>query len=244
MFTGEVARHSRDGGVFGGALQGRRGLSSHSPSTVPKTTQLPYFLAITAICDNINYIKNFKFYERKRIMSNIWHDISPKRIAAEDFIAVVEIPKGSKNKYELDKETGLILLDRILYTSTHYPANYGFIPRTYGDDLDPLDVLVLSSESIATLALVRCYPIGVISMLDDGKRDEKIIAIPFGDPTYNNYKDISELPAHIFDEMIHFFNVYKNLEAKETTASEVSGRETAIKIINEAIESYIKNFCR
>jgi len=177
-------------------------------------------------------------------MSNIWHDINPKRISAEDFIAVVEIPKGSKNKYELDKETGLIILDRILYTSTHYPANYGFIPRTYGDDLDPLDVLVLSSESIATLALVQCYPIGVISMLDNGRKDEKIIAIPFGDPTYNTYQDISELPAHIFDEMTHFFSVYKNLERKETIAGEVSGRETAISIINESIENYIHHFCR
>lgn len=177
-------------------------------------------------------------------MSNIWHDINPKRISAEDFVAVVEIPKGSKNKYELDKETGLITLDRILYTSTHYPANYGFIPRTYGDDLDPLDVLVLSSESIATLALVRCYPIGVISMLDNGRKDEKIIAIPFGDPTYNTYQDISELPAHIFDEMSHFFSVYKNLERKETIAGDVSGKETAIQIINESIENYIRHFCR
>ena len=177
-------------------------------------------------------------------MSNIWHDISPKRINAEDFICVVEISTGSKKKYELDKETGLIMLDRILYTSTHYPANYGFIPRTYGDDLDPLDVLVLCSESIDTLALVQCYPIGVISMLDSGKKDEKIIAIPFGDPTYNTYKDISELPSHIFNEMTHFFNVYKNLENKETIASEVSGREAAIQIIHEAIENYIKNFCR
>ena len=99
-------------------------------------------------------------------MSNIWHDISPDRIQPEDFVAVIEIPKGSKKKYELDKETGLIILDRVLYTSTHYPANYGFIPRTYGDDGDPLDVLVVCSESIDPMTLVRCYPIGYISMLD------------------------------------------------------------------------------
>ena len=116
-------------------------------------------------------------------MSNIWHDISPSRIQPEDFVAVIEIPKGSKKKYELDKETGLIILDRVLHTSTHYPANYGFIPRTYGDDGDPLDVLVLCSEEIDPLTLVRCYPIGYISMLDGGKNDEKIIAIPFSDPT-------------------------------------------------------------
>lgn len=120
---------------------------------------------------------------------NIWHDISPKRITAEDFIAVIEISKGSKNKYELDKETGLLILDRILYTSTHYPANYGFIPRTYADDGDPLDVLVLCSEELVPLSLVRCYPIGVMSMIDNGKYDEKIIAIPFSDPTYNGYAE-------------------------------------------------------
>lgn len=101
---------------------------------------------------------------------NIWHDISPERIKPEDFISVIEIEKGSKKKYELDKETGFIILDRILYTSTHYPANYGFIPRTLADDGDPLDVLVLSNESIDPLVLVRCYPIGVITMLDNGQK--------------------------------------------------------------------------
>ncbi|MBQ9942316.1 MAG: inorganic diphosphatase [Christensenellaceae bacterium] len=175
---------------------------------------------------------------------NIWHDIKPKRITPEDFVAVVEISRGSKKKYELDKETGLLILDRILYTSTHYPANYGFIPRTYGDDMDPLDVLVLCSESLDPITMVRCYPIGVTSMLDQGRRDDKIIAIPFSDPTYNEYKDISELPGHIFDEMSHFFSVYKSLESKETVAGEVRGRDTAVEIIKEAIESYIVNFCR
>ena len=140
---------------------------------------------------------------------NIWHDISPKRITAGDFMAVIEIEKGSKCKYELDKETGVLRLDRILYTSTHYPANYGFIPRTYADDLDPLDVLVLCSESLYPMTTVRCYPIGVISMIDNGRYDEKIIAIPFNDPTYNSYTDISQIPSHIFEEMSHFFRVYK-----------------------------------
>lgn len=176
-------------------------------------------------------------------MSNIWHDISPKRIKPEDFICVVEISKGSKKKYELDKETGYILLDRILYTSTRYPANYGFIPRTYGDDNDPLDVLLLCTEKLEPLTLVRAYPIGVISMIDGGRNDEKIIAIPFNDPTYNNYKDISDLPRHIFDEMKHFFEVYKYLENKETAVNEVSDRETALKIIASAMENYKENFC-
>jgi inorganic pyrophosphatase len=177
-------------------------------------------------------------------MSNIWHDISPKRINPNDFMCVVEITKGSKKKYELDKETGYIMLDRILYTSTHYPANYGFIPRTYGDDNDPLDVLLLCSESIEPLTLVRCYPIGVITMIDNGRCDEKIIAIPFGDPTYNIYTDISQLPKHIFDEMTHFFTVYKALENKETAVNEVQGADEAVKIITDAIDSYIENFCK
>ena len=177
-------------------------------------------------------------------MSNIWHDMSPKRITPEDFIAVIEISKGSKKKYELDKPTGFIILDRILYTSTHYPANYGFIPRTYGEDGDPLDVLLLCSEPLEPLTLVRAYPIGVISMLDNGRNDEKIIAIPFNDPNYNIYTNIDQLPKHVFDEMCHFFSVYKNLENKETAVDEVKDRDTAIKIISEAIERYIENFCK
>lgn len=176
-------------------------------------------------------------------MTNIWHDVDPKRISPEDFLAVIEIPKGSKKKYELDKATGLIILDRILYTSTHYPANYGFIPRTYGDDGDPLDVLVLCSEVLDPLTLARCYPIGYISMLDGGKNDEKIIAIPFADPTYNEYKDISDLPDHVFDEMAHFFTVYKNLEGKETVAGDVKGREDAQQVIQKAIAHYKDCFC-
>ena len=177
-------------------------------------------------------------------MGNIWHDISPKRITPDDFMAVIEITKGSKKKYELDKETGVLMLDRILYTSTHYPANYGFIPRTYGDDGDPLDVVVICSEKIDPMTLVRCYPIGVITMKDSGKLDEKIISIPFNDPNYNEYKDISELPAHVFDEMKHFFKVYKNLEDKETVVDEVQNREAAVDIIKKCINNYITEFCR
>lgn len=175
---------------------------------------------------------------------NIWHDIDSSRITPEDFIAVIEIPKGSKKKYELDKQTGLMKLDRILHTSTHYPANYGFIPRTYADDLDPLDVLVLCSEPIDPLTLVRCYPIGVITMLDNGNNDEKIIAIPFEDPTYNSYKDISELPKHIFEEMCHFFTVYKTLENKETVVDEVKGVDEAIKVITYTISNYKEKFVK
>ncbi|MFI3325761.1 MAG: inorganic diphosphatase [Clostridia bacterium] len=176
---------------------------------------------------------------------NIWHDISPKKITKDKFFAVIEITKGGKAKYELDKDTGLLKLDRILYTSTHYPANYGFIPRTYANDGDPLDVLVLCSENILPLSLVECYPIGVIIMDDDGKADEKIIAIPFGDPTYNSFTDISELPAHIFAEMGHFFSVYKALEyGSETDIQMVKDNKDAKLIIEDCMERYLNDFCR
>ena len=161
-------------------------------------------------------------------MSNIWHDISPSRIQPEDFVAVIEIPKGSKKKYELDKETGLIILDRVLHTS--------------GDDGDPLDVLVLCSEAMDPLTLVRCYPVGFISMLDGGKNDEKIIAIPFSDPTYNTYQDLMDLPGHIFDEMAHFFTVYKALEGKEAVAGDVNDRQAAIQVIQRAMDHYAECF--
>ena len=169
---------------------------------------------------------------------NIWHDISPERITPEGFVASIEISRGSKNKYELDKETGMLRLDRILYTSTHYPANYGFIPRTYADDFDPLDVLVICSEEILPMTLVECYPIGVIKMLDDGHYDEKIIAIPFSAPNYNKFKSVYEIPQHRFDEMMHFFKVYKQLEGKDTVVNELAGPEEAKRIIADAIHHY------
>lgn len=173
---------------------------------------------------------------------NIWHDIDPKRVTPTDFFGVIEISKGSKTKYEIDKETGLLMLDRVLYTSTIYPANYGFIPRTYADDNDPLDVLVLCTEAINPMTLIRCFPIGVIKMLDGSHLDEKIIALPFGDPTYAGIRDIGDLPEHIFNEMKHFFSVYKALEHKETVVDDVAGREEAVKIIESAISNYRAKF--
>lgn len=173
---------------------------------------------------------------------NIWHDMPKERIHADDFWAVIEIEKGSKVKYELDKETGMLQLDRILYTSTHYPASYGFIPHTYADDEDPLDVLVLCSEPIAPMSLVHVYPIGVISMIDNGRFDEKIIAIPFGDPTYNCYRTIDALPSHLFTEMRHFFQIYKELENKQTDVNEVKGQTQAVEIVRKAIELYEQTY--
>ena len=175
---------------------------------------------------------------------NIWHDMDPKQITPKNFTAVIEISKGSRCKYELDKHTGLLRLDRVLYTSTHYPASYGFIPRTFADDGDPLDVLVLCNEPIQPLTLVQVYPIGVMRMLDDGHIDDKIIAVPFTDPNYNTYRSIDELPAHIFDEIMHFFKVYKQLENKQTDIKELYNREEAEKIVREAIDGYVEHFCR
>ncbi|MDL2261094.1 inorganic diphosphatase [Methanimicrococcus sp. OttesenSCG-928-J09] len=175
-------------------------------------------------------------------MKNIWHDFPADRIQPDNFFACIEIPKGGKIKYELDKETGLLMMDRVLYTSTHYPANYGFIPRTYADDNDPLDVLVLCSEELEPLSIVSCFPIGVITMIDGGALDEKIIALPFGDPMYNNYKEIQDLPKHVADEMMHFFEVYKALEGKETVIENVSGAAEAKEIISSCIEKYKLKF--
>lgn len=173
---------------------------------------------------------------------NIWHDISEERIKKDKFVSVIEISKGCKNKYELDKETGRLKLDRVLYTATHYPANYGFIPRTYAEDNDPLDVLVLCQEDIIPLTLVDCYPIGVLIMIDGNERDEKIIAVAEKDPFLNVYKDVTELPAHISSEIKHFFEVYKQLEGKQTEVEEFLGRTEAEKIIEKAMASYKEKF--
>ena len=173
---------------------------------------------------------------------NIWHDIDPKSITPEKFTAVIEISKGSKCKYELDKYTGLLRLDRVLYTSTHYPANYGFIPRTFADDGDPLDVLVLCSTAIQPMTLIDVVPIGVMRMIDSGAIDDKIIAVPVSDPTYNKIGAIGELPSHIFDEIMHFFTVYKQLENKQTAVKELFNKKEAVEIISQAIASYEKTY--
>ena len=173
---------------------------------------------------------------------NIWHDISKERIQPEHFCAVIEIPMGCKNKYELDKETGMLRLDRILFTATHYPANYGFIPRTLSDDGDPLDVLVVCSEPISSMALVDCYPIGVVDMVDEGDRDKKIVAIPFSDPIWSQYTSIDEIPSNLVAEIKHFFGVYKQLEGKTTVVLNILGKDKALEYIKQDIERYNKKF--
>lgn len=173
---------------------------------------------------------------------NIWHAIDREMVKPDNFTAVIEISRGSNCKYELDKTTGLLRLDRILHTATHYPANYGFIPHTYADDGDPLDVLVLGNESIQPLTLVQVYPIGVMRMLDGGKLDDKIIAVAFSDPFFNTYTSIDQLPPHIFDEMMHFFSVYKQLESKTTAIKELHGPDEAKGIVADCIRLYDETF--
>ena len=172
---------------------------------------------------------------------NIWHDIDEKRIHPEDFISVIEIKKGSKKKYELDKETGFIILDRILYTSTHYPANYGFIPQSYCDDNDPLDILVLGQEPVLPLSILRAKPIGVMKMFDQGEMDDKIIAVHMDDPEYAHYKTIDELPPHCLKTLRRFFEDYKVLENKQVIIETFLGPDEARKTINDALALYQEN---
>ncbi len=169
---------------------------------------------------------------------NIWHDIDPKRVTPQLFTSVVEIPKGSHCKYELDKTTGLIKLDRVLYTATYYPANYGFIPLTYAEDNDPLDVLVLCEEALVPLTLVESRPIGIIRMIDQGYIDEKIIAVCTSDPFYSTFDDLKKLPDYVGDEIRHFFRVYKSLEGKETSVTSIEGKEAALEVIEKDMRNY------
>lgn len=174
---------------------------------------------------------------------NIWHNISSSRISGSNFYAAVEIPSGSKLEYKMDKETGCLLLERVLYTAAHYPANYGFIPRTMAEDNDPLDVMIISDEAFEPMTLVNCHPIGLIVLDDGSQRDEKIIAVTQGDPTYFEYRSIGELPRHIIDEMSHFFTAYKDSEGKKTYLMSIKDTHEAVLIIEESISRYKEKIC-
>jgi inorganic pyrophosphatase len=169
---------------------------------------------------------------------NPWHDLEPGLNIEQGFLAVIEIPKGSKNKYEMDKKTGMLILDRVLYSAVHYPANYGFIPRTFCEDGDPLDVLALAQEPVHPLCVVRCRAIGVMMMVDEKGEDDKIIAVQSDDPEFNHYTDISDLPKHKLRELERFFLDYKILENKGVRVETPRGRSDAHSIIHSALDLY------
>jgi inorganic pyrophosphatase len=171
-------------------------------------------------------------------MSHPWHDIPVVEPVEEGFTAFIEIPKGSKVKYELDKETGLLKVDRILFSAVHYPANYGFIPRSYCDDGDPLDVLVLGQEPVVPMTMMRARAIGVMQMRDDKGLDDKIIAVHLDDPAVCHYSHIRELPQHNLAELRRFFEDYKALEGKEVTVEDFEGPFEANKVIRASLVGY------
>jgi inorganic pyrophosphatase len=173
-------------------------------------------------------------------MAHPWHDIVVDEPIEEGFLAFIEIPKGSKLKYELDKDTGLLKVDRVLFSAVHYPANYGFIPRTYCDDGDPLDILVLCQEPVAPMCIMRARAIGMMQMRDDKGLDDKVIAIHLDDPAFAQYTHIRELPQHTLHELRRFFLDYKTLENKTVTVEDFLGPFEANKTIREAITGYAK----
>lgn len=171
-----------------------------------------------------------------------WHGVNHGEEAPQIVTAVIEIPQGSRCKYEIDKASGLLKMDRIIYSSFYYPMNYGFIPQTYGGDKDPLDILVITSLPIVPLTLMEAKVIGVMQMIDGGEADDKIISVALNDPSVNHYNNIEELPHHTLNELRHFFEEYKALENKTVIVNDFINREKAYEIINEAIAYYKEVF--
>jgi inorganic pyrophosphatase len=171
-------------------------------------------------------------------MIHPWHDVTPDLNPPFDFNAIIEIPYGSSVKYELDKSSGLLKLDRILYSAVFYPANYGFIPQTLAEDDDPLDVLVFCQEAVQPLTIIHSRCIGMMTMLDSGKRDHKIIAVAVEDPTYNGYHESTEMPSHIMNMLSRFFQDYKQLEGKVVEVDKVLSAGDGYEIIIESLDRY------
>jgi inorganic pyrophosphatase len=171
-------------------------------------------------------------------MLHPWHDVTPGEHLPHEFNALVEIPMGSSVKYELDKRTGLLRLDRVLYSAVYYPANYGFIPQTYAEDEDPLDVLVLCQEAVAPMTLVTARAIGLMTMVDSGKRDHKILAVAVGDPEFNSFREAAELPSHRLAMLRRFFQDYKFLEGKSVAVDEIQASELALPVIEDSLQRY------
>jgi inorganic pyrophosphatase len=171
-----------------------------------------------------------------------WHQVSPGNDIPEIVHAIIEIPKGSKAKYEIDKESGLLKLDRVLFSSVMYPANYGFIPQTYCDDNDPLDILVLCSIDVFPMSIIEAKVIGVMHMVDNGEQDDKIIAVAKNDMSINYINDLAELPPHVMVEIVRFFKDYKKLEGKNVTIEHLLGKRYALKVIKEGLELYNATF--
>lgn len=174
--------------------------------------------------------------------SHPWHGVPVGRQAPRIVNAIIEIPQGSRAKYEIDKDSGLLRLDRIIYSSFYYPCNYGFIPQTYGGDKDPLDILVITSQPVQALCLMDAKVVGVMQMVDCGDADDKIISVAAHDPGVNHYNNIEELPKHFFDELRHFFEEYKKLENKMVVVEEFGDKSTALKVIQDAIDFYKETF--
>ena len=169
---------------------------------------------------------------------NPWHEISPGEDVPNEIVAFIEVPSGSRNKYELDKTTGLIRLDRVLYSPVHYPGDYGFIPQTYWEDGDPVDVLVLSHHPVISGCLVDARPIGVLKMIDSGEEDDNIICVPVGDPKFAEVMSIKDISSHQVKEIVHFFEVYKHLQGKKVKVTKVLDRKEALAAVKKGIKLY------
>ena len=175
---------------------------------------------------------------------NLLHDITPGKKIPNEINVIVEINKGSKNKYELDKETGLIMLDRVMYTSQDYPFDYGFVPQTHWHDGDPLDVVLLTTHPLVPGLLLTARPVGVLDMIDDGESDAKILAVPVKDPRFNDIKDLSDVNPHTIEEIKHFFETYKQIQKKTVTIPTIRDAKAAMEVVTESIELYKKEFSK